>query len=388
MRLAVVFTFFSICLIGCTPTAEAPSGASSVPKGDRILGVHLTDTGNGFNSGFSAAKRIGFDSVNMHFFWGQGSFVGTLPGTPLETNASGGCGSASTYDMSVISIARSFYSAENKKVSMTIGTYDGPNRFVPACATAMAFNSTTVKTMFKYLLDNIFATINASPQLELESLVIGNEVDLHSDLATCSVSPSLSTNWAQYKEFFDEVAAYAKTYRPGLKVGVTVTHAGSIDSNKKPCIAALTENADFLSLTYYAINSDFTVKNPTTVSTDFSTVVTNYPGKQIYFQEVGYPSGTSSIASSEANQSVFYQNVFRAWDTYRSSVKYVSIVNTHEWSDSTVDGFGTMYGLCPGALCSAFKEFLKTLGVRTSAGDGADKPAFQTIIDESTARGW
>ncbi len=377
-----------VALSACGQSDSAPSPAAIVAKGDRVLGVHLTDTANGFNSGFNAAKRIGFDVVNMHFFWGRGSFVGTLPGDPLETNTSGGCGSASTYDMNFLSIAHAFYPAESKKVTLTIGTYDGPNKFVPACASAMAFNSATVKTMFKYLLDNVFATINASPQLELESLVIGNEIDLHSDLATCTTSPTLATNWSQYKEFFDEIAAYAKTYRPTLKVGVTVTYAGSIDSNKKPCISSIVESADFLSLTYYPVNSDFSTKDPSVVAGDFASVVSAYPAKSIYFQEVGYPSGATSIASSETNQNLFYRNVFSAWDTYRSSIKYVSLVNTHEWADSTVDGFGAMYGLCPGVLCTQFKEFLKTLGVRTRDADGADKPAFQTIIDESTARGW
>lgn len=385
---AISIIFFAV--LACTNKADESTTASGNPllKGDRLLGVHLTDPENGFNIGFSNAKRVGFDAVNMHFFWGVGAFVGTLPGTPLETNTSSGCSSGSTYDMNYVSIAHSFYPSENKTVTLTIGTYDGPNKFVPACASAMSFNSSTVKTMFKYLLDNIFATINAIPQLSLASLVIGNEIDLHSELTSCAASPSLSTNWANYKEFFDEVAAYAKTYRPGLKVGFTVTHAGSLDLIKKPCISALLENADFLSLTYYPINFDFTVKDPSSVSSDFKNVTEAYPGKVIYFQEVGYPSGSISVGSNETKQNQFYKNIFSAWDTYSSSVKYVSFVNTHEWSSSTVDGFGVLYGICPGSYCTSFKEFLQTLGVRSRTGDGADKSAFQSIIEESRARGW
>lgn len=394
---STLFIYFALFALfvgagqSCSKKSEStPSttGASSKAKGDRSMGLHITEPATGYTDAFNTALRTGFDVVNLHFFWGVGSFVGTLPGTPLETNTSGGCSSASTYDMTHFSSAHSFYPAQNKKVAITIGTYDGPNKFTPACAAAMAFNSATVKTMFGYLLDTIFATINVSPQLELQSLVIGNEIDIHPDLATCSTSPSLSTSWAQYKEFFDHAAAYARTKRPGLKVGVTASLYGLINPAKQPCYAALAANADFISTTYYPLNADFTVKDPSVVDQEIGSLVALFPGKTIYLQEAGYSSGSTYIGSSLAKQSTFYRNLFQTWDKHYDSIKQISFLNLHEWSSASVDGFGALYGLCPGTYCNPFKEYLQTLGLREPAGSGTDKEAFTTIISEAKARGW
>lgn len=375
---------------GCSAKqAETSTTVNVIQKGDRALGFHVTQSASGtYTEDFTQAERTGFDSVNLHFFWGVGNYGGSLPGTPLETNSSSGCGSASSYDMSNLAAAWAFYPARSKKVALTIATYDGPNKLVPQCAAALPFNSTTVKTMFHYLLDNIFATINASPQLELQSLVIGNEIDANSDLTTCAVSPALSTAWAAYKDFFENQMAYAKTKRSGLKVGVTGTLYGLIDPAKQPCYSQLAQNADFISATYYPLNSDFTMKDPSVVEGEIDSLVAAYPGKVIYLQEAGYSSGSSYVGSSESKQSLFYQNLFSVWDKHSTVIKYVSILNLHEWSASSVNGYGTLYGVCPGTYCNSFKEYLQTLGVRTYAGHGADKNAFSTIEAEAHQRGW
>ncbi len=380
----VIFLVLSGSCKKSSSTSAPTSTSTVIAKGDRKLGLHISEPQNGFNSAFSTSQRLAYDAVNLHFFWGVGDFTGTLPGTPLETNTSASCGGSSTYDMSIVSAANSFYPTYDKKISLTIGTYDGPNKFMPKCATSLSFDSTTVKTMFQYLLDNIFSY---GSSLELSSLVVGNEIDSHSDFQTCSTNP-LSTKWSQYKTFFEYVSAYAKSLKPTLKIGVTGTFDGLTSSSKSPCFQELLSSADFVNVTYYPLNSDFSVKSPSVVQSDFAKITQMYPGKEIRFQEIGYSSGSSYIGSSSASQVAFYKEVFKAWDTYRSQVKYVSIVNLHEWSSSTVAGFGTLYGICPGSLCNSFKEYLQTLGLRTYSNDGVDKNAFQTVIDEASSRGW
>lgn len=377
-------------LLSCkkeTPSQASTPTTSVSQKGSRQLGIHISEPQNGFNSAFSTSQRLSYDVVNLHFFWGVGNFTGTLPGTPLETNTSAGCTGSSTYDMSLIAAATAFYPTYDKKVSLTIGTYDGPNKFVPACATSLAFNHATTKLAFQYLLDNVFATVNTAPMLELSSLIVGNEIDSHSDFSTCSISP-LATKWNEYKNFFNHVSAYAKSVKPDLKLGVTGTFDGLTSTAKSPCFQELLTSADFISVTYYPLNPDFTMKSSSVVLSDFAKIVQMYSGKEIRFQEIGYSSGSSYIGSSTSAQVNFYKAIFSAWDAYKDQIKYISIVNLHEWSTSAVDGFGTLYGICPGTYCNNFKEYLQTLGLRTFASDGIDKPAFQTIIKESNDRGW
>jgi hypothetical protein len=50
----------------------------------------------------------------------------------------------------------------------------------------------------------------------------------------------------------------------------------------------------------------------------------------------------------------------------------------HDWSQATVDALAA----------PEFKEFLRTLGVRTWPGSGTDKPAYAPLEEESAARGW
>jgi hypothetical protein len=374
----------------CAPTSSSSDEGSPttttqvVHKGDRLLGAHLGQPANGFSVGYSKAQAIAFDFFNLHLIWGAGAFSGTLPVTPLESNASANCLSASTYDTTLLSIARTFYQSQGKQVSLNIGTYDTNNKFVPACAVSMAFNSATVKTMFQYLLDVTFAELNTSPALDLLSLNIGNEVDV--SLGSCATP--LTGAWAAYKDFYDASATYARTKRSGLKVGVTGTFAGLTDSSTSACMALLNANSDVISVTYYPMNADFTMKDPSVIAADFAKLVALYPSKPIYIQEIGYSSGSSYVGSSEAKQATFVQNVFSAWDTYKDNIKAISFLSIHEQSSTATADFGVQYGVCPGTSCNAFKNYLQYLGLRTYSGDGTDKAAFTTLDSQAQSRGW
>jgi len=142
---------------------------------------------------------------------------------------------------------------------------------------------------------------------------------------------------------------------------------------------------DIISVTYYPLNSDFTVDAPTVVSSDFATLVAIYPDTliPIHFVECGYP--TSTICnSSEVMQTDYYSNVFEAWDSQYDHIKYLSIFQSTDWSQDLVDTLVVFYGIND----PIFKEFLRTLGVRTWAGNGTDKLAYDRILCELDARNW
>lgn len=363
----------------------------TVLKGDRLMGLHITTASdNDFNAAYAVAEESSMDFVNVHFIWGDGG-RSDIPLTPLEGTGSGT--TPGTYHLSnsdAIGITRDFYGiVKNKPVVMTIGTIDTNNKFVPSDLSATAFNSSTMKTRFRALIDAIFAITNFD-QLSLVTLIIGNEID-----ATLGTD---ATAWAQYKDFFDDVSAYARTKRSGLKVGFTMTHKAILDSTKFALAQNLLSTADIISLTYYPYDpSTFVMNNVSTVETDFDSIVSTLGGslasKKIYFQEVGYSSGSSYVGSSLTKQADFIHEVFSAWDTHRDRVQAVSFLNTTEWSQTSVNNFGLQYNLCSSVfdtstLCLSFKEYLKTLGLRYYDSGGAAKPAWTKLIEEATARGW
>src|ERR1035437_5766769 len=118
----------------------------------------------------------------------------------------------------------------------------------------------------------------------------------------------------------------------------------------------------------------------------FGQLVSEYPNasQPIYFVECGYPS-SASCGSSLALQSQFIQKVFAAWDTYASNIKYITFFKTTDWSQGAVDTLAVYYGL---AQDTAFKEYLRTLGLRTYPGNGTNKPAYDTLQCQLDRRGF
>ena len=396
-KILICSGFVCLILFACTKrTASSNDSAAAVPapvtpgketvlqKNDRLLGIHPSEPQTGFVKAFQVAQTVGFDYYNLHLIWGKGSFVGTLPVPPMETNSHMGCLGASTYNFGLANSAHGFYSAYNKKLMITIGTIDTNNKFVPECLTGVAFDDATFMIqMFKYMLDGLFSELNSGIPQKLVLLNIGNEIDAYSELSTCP-----SAGWTRYKTFFDAVSSYAKTKQSNLQISVTGTYSGLIDPNKVPCFKSLLANADVVSVTYYPMDSNFKMKSPDVVYEDFKKIVDLYPDKPIYFQEAGYSSGSQHVSSSVSLQAQFIKNVFKGWDKFQPNIKAVSFLNLHEWSQTQVDGFGTQYQVCPGSLCSSFKEYLQTLGLRTFSGDGTDKESFQTLKTEASKRGW
>lgn len=374
-RIHLVFKIILITTLllaqSCTNKTGGSAPATVVTKGSRKLGLHVTQSqSETFDAAFLLIDTNRFDHVNLHQIWGDGGLVG-LPVPPLTTNAAG-----TTFDFTYIDIANAYYPAHSKGLMFTIGTIDSNNKLVPSSFNATAFDNAGLRSNFKTMLAALIPRFAAT---DIVSFQIGNEVDIQ--LGTNAMA------WAQYKTFFDDVSAYAKTLRPSLKIGVTTTLYGSISASQKSFIQSLNTNADIVSVTYYPLNSDFTMKSPSVISADLAALVALYPTKSIYIQEIGYSSGATYIASSTEQQRQFVVNFFSAWDSYATNIPVVSWLNTTEWSTSSVNAYGTQYGICPGTYCNPFKEYLQTLGLRNYT-DGSYKPAINEMILQMQNRGW
>jgi len=218
-------------------------------------------------------------------------------------------------------------------------------------------------------MDYVFSQI---PDLDLVAISIGNEIDAY----LCEDSGK----WDQYQKFYNETSAYIRDKNPSVKIGCKTTFDAVTGKNEKE-IKVLNKESDVIMVNYYPLNSDFSVKDPSVVQPDIDGLTSLYMNRIIYITEAGYPS-SPQVGSSEEMQREFIREIFKAWDKHRLQVKLIDFVWLHDLSKSEVDIFVEYYGV----LANPFKEFLRTLGLRTY--DGKEKQAFIALKAEAEIRGW
>ncbi len=325
-----------------------------IPKGDRILGIQVnTAEDNNYDKAFNIAKSAGIQSVALSLNWKD---IEISPGEyKLEPN--------------FLAIANQYYPPQKVKIDLIIRSIDTNGSQVPNYLKNIPFDNPIVAEKFNKLMDYVFSQI---PDVDLNFLAIGNEIDL-----------GIGKNeeiYKQYETFYRVVKGYIKTKKPNLKVSVVSTLYG-LTKNVPEQLKNINQNSDIIIVTYYPLNDDFTVKDPAVMDLEISKLIKIYSSKTIYFSEIGYPS-SSVLKSSESKQRDFIVEVFKIWDKYISSIKYISFLWLTDRPSSEIEGFTVYYGLSS----KNFKEYLKTLGLRTNKGE--DKEAFIVLKAEAKARGW
>ncbi|MCK9208685.1 MAG: hypothetical protein M0P66_16355, partial [Salinivirgaceae bacterium] len=276
---------------------------------DNIIGIDVStfpqNAGFNYDSCFLLGKNLGMGSVGIFQNW-----------TAIET-------APFTYDFAIMDIANYYYPAYSMPVDLTITPIHTNNLEVPSDLTSVAFDDPIFINRFKTLLDSIKVHI---PNVTLSSLVIGSEFDVY--LGTDAAL------WTQYANFYNSVSSYAKTLWPGLNVATELTFKGITSQNGFAQV--LNSNSDFIGVSYYPLNNDFTVKPVSTVPVDFATLVGLYPTKPICFYQYGYPSSTV-CNSSEALQARFITQTFSAWDTYAANIRMIDFTWLHDLDTALVN---------------------------------------------------
>lgn len=331
-------------------------GQTQLPlqKVDRILSIDITMAqDNDYNSAFALAKDAGIQATSLSLSWAD-----------FET-------SANTFEPETnwLKIANDYYPAQNTQISLMLGFIDTNNLRLPHDLQNRDFDDPELINRFKAFVDYVFLQI---PNLELNSLAINNEIDIY--LGTDKLL------WQQYQVFYQEIANYIHTTYPDIKLGSKITFDG-LSSFAKLQAKELNLYSDVIMLTYYPLNANFSVKEPSTVSKDFALFVELYPDKPIYILEAGYPS-SSLLGSSEEKQAEFIKEVFIAWDANVEHIKLIDFTWLHDISPSSLIEYSNYYGI----NSSFFLAYLETLGLRTF--DGEDKKAFKIFINEVKARAW
>lgn len=355
LSLVVIFFLLSLIPDDSTPTKseentiDIETSKNPLPKGGRLLGIAITMSDNeDYMDAYSKAKELGVEFDELPLVWDD-----------IET-------SRENYYNEYLGIANSFYPGQNTKLVIAINPIDTNNLRVPADLKDKSFDDPEVIERFVKLLDYV---IKQTPDVELVSFVIGNEIDVYLG--------NDKQKWQAYEEFFRQTSLYLKSKKSGLKVGTKITF-NSIDKQEAKSI---NQHSDVVMITYYPLNSDYTVKDISVVEKDFSRAVSLYPSKKIQFLEVGYPSG-SHTKSNERKQAEFFVEIFKAWDNNRDSIKAVNLVWLHDIPSERVDYYKTYYGVSD----KKFLDYLRTLGFITF--EGKPKQSFSVIKKEAELRGW
>lgn len=283
----------------------------------------------------------------------------------------------SVYDGEAIQLygqLNSFANSSGAKLSLIITPIDIPGRFLPAYLGNKKLNDPLVIESFNNLIDRLFNPIDGIVNPDnIIALSVGNEIDQY-NWAANNDQPS------EYKDFLQAIKLKINSYN--IPLHFTGTLYGMTQSANT--WIELVDVVDKLSITYYPINSDFTVKSPDVVNADFNSFFSTFNDKQIFIQEIGYPSSTT-LNSNESKQAEFFCNFFNTWDLYTDQVSHVSILRLNDVSLASAQATAENYGI-PNNV--NFIEYIRTLGIRTWDNTGTDKMAYDLIIKELNRREW
>ncbi|MGF1635481.1 MAG: hypothetical protein ACFCUU_00300 [Cyclobacteriaceae bacterium] len=339
----------------CTLTSES--------RGNRILAfdiLDLTESGN-----FGMNYNIASEEL-------QGGFIQLLqPWNAFENDQEG------VYDgeaMQLFEILNQFAGSQGTQLSLIITPIDIPGRFLPAYLSGKKFNDALVIQSFNNLIDRLFNADNGviNPD-RVFALSVGNEIDHYNWAAN-------NDQISEYKDFLEAIKAKVNAY------GIPLHFTGTLYGMTQPgnTWLDLANVVDKVSVTYYPINGDFTVRPADIVKTDLSALASKFNGRDIFIQEIGYPS-SSALNSNERKQAEFFCNFFNVWDSYKDQITHVSILRLNDVSLTSAQATADTYGVPSN---QRFIEYIRTLGIRTWENEGTNKMAFDIIKSEINRRNW
>lgn len=350
-RLLVLLIVGLLAACDTSMTTPPPSAEDPVPRGERILAMHIVEgEGESYDAALDAAESLGVEAVTLPLTWR------TLEPQP------------GTFDLSLLDIAESYFPSTGLKLDLMIGPIDTNNDAPPDDLQGLPFDDPEVIGRFEALLD---AALPRIPSVDLTFLAIGNEVDAFLTDAAA---------WEAYGFFYRAAAEHVRTLRPGVDIGVKVTVDGLTGENRA-LAQVLNADSDLILATYYPLDDDFTVRPPSVVGADFDAIAEAYPGRPVYVAEAGYPASPLCDSSDEM-QATFVRALFEAWDEHEDQFRGISYSFLTDFSPAAVDEFEMYYGISD----ERFSGFLGSLGLRSHDLD--ERPALAAYREEAAARGW
>jgi len=364
MTLKNLFMFFILLLlVNCGGSSSNTITNQPPPvQGTRVLGLDVKSVPSvTYATAYDQAMILGVREVSVSLDW-----------TALEPTVG-------NYDDTLPGIIDSFYPIQTGDITLVLRPLDTPGSRLPADLAGLSFDNPAVITAFENFLSHLhgqLTTLNASGKLKW--IHVGNEID-----ATLG---SDTTQWSQWEIFFNAARTRIQNLWGTDVVVSSIIQFGALnDVNTRTQYLNFLPNLDSAVLTYYPLNTDFTMRPPTTVASDFNVMVNTITSKPILLQECGYPSSTTNN-SSETLQADFVTAVFDAWDTHRDRINLIDFTWQYDVSEATVDQWVIDFGLSGQPNENEFKQYLWTLGL--SNYDSSEKRGLQRLRDELQARAW
>jgi len=362
LQFLLIITLLFQLFAGCEEESSTPvedayeiiDPEDPLQKGDRLFGINISESTQGFDASFQKALNVGIQMQELN-----------LPWTEIET-------SQGDYNdpYGGILAATSYYGERNIDIGLSLAVINTVQWEVPAYLDPADCNSQAFISAFVEMADWVLNTI--PDHVTVSYLSIGNEVDL--------VLES-SSEWLKYTEFYRIAADSLRKKYPAMQIGVKTTVMHGLLGSDSAHIQDINQYSDAVMLNYYPQNERAEVLDPQIVETHFSAITNMFTGQEIWFTELGYQSGENYCNSSETKQARFYHHLFSAWDDHADQIPYILVNWLHDQSPQVIEKWKNYYGDDP-----ALVEYLSTLGLRNY--DGTDKTAWKQVTEEANQRGW
>jgi hypothetical protein len=170
----------------------------------------------------------------------------------------------------------------------------------------------------------------------------------------------------------DEVDDFLQLYRrvrlllrqlaPGMQVSVNFKEASLPFLNGY--LAPLYNESDLLVLTYGPYTDNFVVSPPSVVSTDFQAMLQAAGSRQLFLQEIAYPSSTANGSSADM-QAQFYTNIFSELRAAAPQIAAASIFQFGDFGPGDAVNLAANLGM---AQYQGFVAMIQSLGMFDSSG--------------------
>jgi hypothetical protein len=248
------------------------------------------------------------------------------------------------------------------KMSYTLRLIDTIHKAVPQDLMKKGWMDAEMQKRVLRLVDALAPVLRDRVQW----FVFGNEIDGYFDRHPDEVR--------DFVRLYDLVAARLHEAVPGIKVASSVQFGG-IDKLNGP-LQAINDRVEFLMLTYYPMNGDFTVQDPDAPLRDLPRMKATANGRQVVLQEIGYPTGSAN-KSNEDLQARFFRNVFSEMRKDPQTFAAGNVFLMADLRDKFARDLAYYYGITGH---EPFRMFLQTLGLFD--GEGRPKKSWSVFQSE------
>lgn len=318
----------------------------------RSLGMAITSPEHGdFPSALATAIDAGVSRVPLTFTWRS-----------LEPEQE-------TYDDRNLAIAALVIPAMGVSIDLAITPMLGDQLALPRDLMGKSFDDREVIVRYQELLDHVLTVLGDA---DVRVLLVGVEADVY-----------LGDNagaWASFATFTSDAADFVHNQQPEIEVGVqSSTYSRLHDPDKWK---ALDDVSDIIATSYYPLDG-LMVRDPSEIASDFDALTALYPDRTIRIVEAGFPSSRSNGSSNEL-QAEFIHALFAAWDEHADQILSITLWIEHDYSPSRLDDIQHSSNNHQ----ADYLSLVGSMGLRLWEDDGAPKPAWQALLQETEARGW